>query len=87
MFFVWGVLLPAFAASFLAGYLKRRQTGRSEGDWTFLRNRRALIVGGAVSLLLIALNITSISHLLLAVPPALLVGGVVAMAVNRLKPE
>src|SRR5436190_14872118 len=51
MFVVWAVMVPLIASSYLAGYLKRRRTRQAEGDWSFLRNRRALFGGTAAALL------------------------------------
>jgi hypothetical protein len=86
MFVVWAITVPLIASSYLSAYLKHRRTGVSEGDWTFLRNRWALSIGGVVAVLLTIPNIHSFAGLAFAVPAAMLLGGLVAMALNRYGP-
>ena len=86
MFVVWAIMVPLIASSYLTAYLKRRRTGRPEGDWTFVRNRRAVGVGVLVAVLLAGPSFTSLDSAVPALLPAIILGGVVAMALNRYGP-
>jgi len=86
MFVIWAVMVPLIASSYLAGYLKRRRTGQAEGDWSFLRNRRALFGGTAAALLIAAPSLSSIRGFAFAIPASVLLGRVVAMTLNRYGP-
>jgi len=86
MFVIWAIAVPLIVLSYLTAYLKRRRTGQPEGDWTFLRNRRAVGAGVAVAVLLAAPSFPSLRSALLALPSAIILGGTVAMALNRYGP-
>lgn len=86
MFEVWAIMVPLLALSYLTAYLKRRRTGQPEGDWTFLRNRRAVGAGVVVAVLFAAPNFTSLRSSVLALPPAIIVGCLAATALNKYGP-
>jgi hypothetical protein len=81
--FIIGVLL---ASIWLEAYLRRRRNGQADGDWTFLQNRRALAAGGVAAGLVIAPNLGSPGNLGFAVPTSIVLGGLVAMTLNRYGP-
>jgi hypothetical protein len=83
----WLIFIGSLLASiWVEAYLRHRRNGQSEGDWTFLRNRRALCIGGFAAILLAIPNIHSLASVAYAVPAAVLFGGLVAMALNRYGP-
>jgi hypothetical protein len=79
--------LSVSVSSLLAGYVEARRRVEPYGDWSFMRNRRALAVGGTVAVCAIAANLGgSTVDALLSVPAALLVGAFVALTANRIGP-
>jgi hypothetical protein len=86
MFVVWALMVPMIAASYLASYLRRRKSGHSDSDWSFLRNRRAVGVGLFVAVLLVAPGLASSGTNLIVIPTSILIGAMVALAADRYGP-
>jgi hypothetical protein len=74
----------AVASTILADWIRGRQYGYEWYDWSFIYNRKALIAGGVVSVCIFASTLGSRwQDILLSIIPALLVGSIVALSVDR----
>jgi len=83
VFVVWALVVPLVFASYFDAYLRRRRTGQPEGDWRFLSNRRAVLLGIGGAAAIILANVTSGWTVVLAIPPSLIVGALIAMLPDR----
>ena len=83
---LWIFVLMGPAALLINLWRHYRKYRELLGDWTFLHNRRVLYVGAAIALLLIAPNLASLSSFAVAVPTSVVLGGLVAMTLNRYGP-
>jgi hypothetical protein len=83
MLLLW-IGLASILSATLADWIRGRRYGIAWYDWSFIRNRRALLIGCVVALLVVSTSLGSRwPDILMSVPPALVVGAAVALGINR----
>jgi len=86
MFLALAILIPLLASAVAQFWLDRRSGRGPRGDWSFFHNPRALVGGACASVVLFAANFSPGWALLSSIPTALVLGGLVAMTLNRYGP-
>jgi hypothetical protein len=78
----------AICLTLMVGDLRRRRRlGTTSTDWSFVHNRRAMMLGAAVAVLLLSSSLgSSLADIAFAVPTSMFVRALAAMAANRYGP-